>query len=82
MSWKTYPDIKPERSGYYYVKYYNPEMKDVFHKAIWYTTETDKWLAWRKGVEGLVVDQFIAESRHDYYVPCEMWAEENYKQFC
>lgn len=70
----------PKESGYYFVEYYNPELKGVFYKAICYCTHQQKWIAWRKGVEGLEVYRYVPASRNDYYVPCMQWYEEGMGQ--
>lgn len=75
MSWIAYPETLPDASGYYYVEYFNPEQKGIFYKAIWYDLRLGEWIAWRRGVEGLVVHKFLPDM-HNYYVPCMMAAEE------
>ena len=77
--WSKYPEAKPDESGYYFTKYFNPEQQEVFWKAIWYCTKRSAWIPWRPGVDGLEVYDFVAESRHEYYVPCQMWGEEKHQ---
>lgn len=75
--WSAFPEHTPEESGYYFTEYYNPEQDARFFKAIWFDAKGNCWVPWKRGVDGLIVYRFIAESRNDYYVPCMMWARDN-----
>ncbi len=70
--WKKYPDEKPIKSGYYITYYLNPDGKHYF-KSHWFNSKMNKWVFTRFEPNVLA---FIPESRNEYYVPCEMWANE------
>lgn len=47
-TWSHYPENRPEISGYYMTKYYNPQHDADLFKTLWYDTEEGIWQGpWR-----------------------------------
>lgn len=78
MTWNDYPLIKPDTKGYYMTVYFDPLACREYWKAIWYDPKDDRWWPWRLSQDDPEVIKFVPESRHDYYVPCVMWYEQNH----
>lgn len=81
--WQNYPEWAPTDSGYYYTVHVMNGQR--LYKAIWWSSETNKWVHWRPaeyraGVSPDVL-VFVVESRTDYYCPCMIGVQENLEHY-
>lgn len=79
--WKNIYFEKPIEIGYYYTKYFNDEHQCFLYKAIWFDGKNWQWwnLKYKIYSEYPHVVTWLMESRNDFYVPCVIWASDNYK---
>lgn len=81
--WRKYPEQEPTESGYYYCVHVMDGQR--YYKGIWWNDKRKVWDHWRPHLFREFVSPevlvFVAESRTDFYCPCEEGVRKNIDKY-
>lgn len=69
--WVNFSEVKPQREGYYYIRYLHKDGRDgqALYKAVWWNGEIFQYKDYVTEVYQYLPRAF------PYYMPCQLWAE-------